>query len=100
VRTPDPVAVTSLLGRPAPTPVPPPGSAYWVFYREVAAAQLAAWLPRQPARVLDLSGPAGFAAELVQAGHEVVLVREHAADAAVDATARAASCRCWPTAGR
>jgi SAM-dependent methyltransferase len=65
--------------------VPPPRSAYWLFYRDVAAAQLAAWLPDRPARVLDLSGPAGFAAELVTAGHEVVLVREHAADAAVDA---------------
>jgi SAM-dependent methyltransferase len=84
VRTPDPVAVTSLLGRPAPTPVPAPGSAYWVFYREVAAAQLAAWLPDEPARVLDLSGPTGFAGDLVAAGHEVVLVRDRAADCAVD----------------
>ena len=85
MRTPDPVAVTSLLDRSAPTPVPPPRSAYWLFYREVAARQLAEWLPAQPARVLDLSGPAGFAAELVSAGHEVVLVRERCADTAVDA---------------
>ncbi len=85
MRTPDPVAVTSMLGRPAATPVPPQGSSYWLFYREVAAAQLAAWLPERPSRVLDLSGPAGFAAELVEAGHEVVLVRERAADTAVDA---------------
>jgi SAM-dependent methyltransferase len=85
VRTPDPVAVTPLLGRSAPTPVPPPGSAYWLFYREVAAVQLASWLPEQPVRVLDLSGPAGFAAELVSAGHEVVLVRERTVDVTVDA---------------
>ena len=85
MRTPDPVAVTSLLGPSAPTPVPAPRSAYWLFYREVAAAQLAEWLPDRPARVLDLSGPAGFAAELVTAGHEVVLVRERAGDATVDA---------------
>jgi SAM-dependent methyltransferase len=86
VRTPDPVvAVTSLTSGSAPTPLPPPPSAYWLFYREVAASQLARWLPEQPSRVLDLSGPAGFASELVSAGHEVVLVRERAADAAVDA---------------
>ena len=85
MRTPDPVAVTALLGRSGPTPVPASCSAYWLFYREVAAAQLAGWLPDRPARVLDLSGPAGFASELVTAGHEVVLVRERAADAVVDA---------------
>ena len=85
MRTPDPVAVTALLGSSASTPVPSPRSAYWLFYREVAVAQLAAWLPGQPSRVLDLSGPAGFAAELVTAGHEVVLVRERAEDVAVDA---------------
>jgi len=83
VLTPDPVAATSLVDRPAPSPVPAPRSAYWLFYREVAAAQLAAWLPRQPARVLDLSGPAGFAGELVAAGHEVVLVRDRPDDAEV-----------------
>ena len=85
MRTPDPVAVTALLGRSGPTPVPPPRSPYWLFYREVAVAQLHGWLPDRPARVLDLSGPAGFASELVTAGHEVVLVREHAADVTVDA---------------
>ena len=85
MRTPDPVAVTSLLGRSAPHPVPPPGSAYWLFYREVAAAQLAQWLPDEPALVLDLSGPAGFASELVAAGHDVVLVRCDRSDVLVDA---------------
>ncbi len=88
MRTPDPVAMTSLLPSvppPAGSPVPPPASTYWLFYREVAAAQLAAWLPAEPARVLDLSGPAGFAAELVEAGHEVVLVRSDAQDVRVDA---------------
>lgn len=89
MRTPDPAAVTSLLasaggtgaaprGTPVSSPLPRPGSPYWLFYRAVAAAQLAAWLPPGPARVLDLSGPDGFADDLVAAGHEVVLVRRAA----------------------
>ena len=85
MRTPDPVAVTSLLGRSAPTPVPAAGSPYWLFYREVAAVQLARWLPAEPALVLDLSGPGGFAGELVGAGHDVVVVRDERADVLVDA---------------
>ena len=57
------------------TPVPPDDSAYWGFYEEVAAAQLADWLPAEPQRVLDLSGGrTRFAEQLVQAGHEVVHV--------------------------
>ena len=75
MRSPDPHALISVLRTPAPTPVPPRGSAYWTFYRAVAAAQLEQWLPRTPARVLDLSGPGGFGADLSLAGHEVVLVR-------------------------
>ena len=82
MRTPDPVAMTALLpdepltrGATAGAPVPPPASPYWLFYREVAAAQLAEWLPAAVRRVLDLSGPTGYAAQLVAAGHEVVLVR-------------------------
>lgn len=97
MRTPDPVAVTALLPvstdvgpaplavATAPSPVPPPGSPYWRFYREVAVAQLAQWLPAAPVRVLDLSGPDGFAAQLVAAGHEVVLVCADREDAHVDA---------------
>ena len=85
MRSPDPLALSSRLGRPAPSPVPPPGSAYWLFYRAVAARQLARWLPEAPALVLDLSGPAGFASELVAAGHDVVLVRAATSDALVDA---------------
>ena len=99
MRTPDPVAMTSLIGSAdgtgaprgggaAPSPVPPPDSPYWLFYREVAAAQLAAWLPRAAARVLDLSGPDGFAADLVAAGHEVVLVRTAAGAAPPPAPGR------------
>jgi SAM-dependent methyltransferase len=68
VRAPDPVTSTGVQG----TPVPAPGSAYWDFYDAVAAAQLAAWLPATPARVLDLSGGDRFAAQLSVAGHEVV----------------------------
>ena len=95
MRTPNAAAMTALLlaaagGVPAtaagPSPVPGRDSPYWLFYREVAGAQLAAWLPATPARVLDLSGPDGFAAELVEAGHEVVLVRPGGTDVRVDAS--------------
>ena len=58
------------------SPVPADDSPYWTFYEEVAAAQLAAWMPARPQRVLDLSGGrARFAAQLVEAGHEVVHAR-------------------------
>ena len=60
----------------AGSPVPADDSPYWTFYEEVAAAQLAAWMPDQPQRVLDLSGGrARFAAQLVEAGHEVLHAR-------------------------
>lgn len=84
MRTPDPVAPASVMAPSAPAPVPPPESPYWLFYREAAAAQLAQWLPGTPARVLDLSGPFGFAADLVAAGHEVVLVTADAASCDTD----------------
>lgn len=58
----------------APTPVPPTESPYWEFYDAVAAAQLAAWAPRQPARVLDISGRDRWAEQLRDAGHEVLRV--------------------------
>jgi hypothetical protein len=76
VRTPDPVAMTATLpaGSPLGTPVPPPGSPYWLFYDEVAAAQVAQWLPATPSRVLDVSGGHQFAAQVTAAGHEVVHV--------------------------
>ncbi|MCP2340104.1 methyltransferase domain-containing protein [Actinomadura rupiterrae] len=48
---------------------------YWTFYWAVAAAQLARWLPREPARVLDLSGGGGrFARQAARSGHTVVEV--------------------------
>ncbi|WP_018634490.1 methyltransferase domain-containing protein [Parafrankia elaeagni] len=48
---------------------------YWAFYEEVASAQLREWLPTEPVRVLDVSGPrARFARQMVAAGHEVVRV--------------------------
>jgi SAM-dependent methyltransferase len=60
----------------ASSPVPADDSPYWTFYDEVASAQLAAWMPAQPHRVLDLSGDRSrFARQLVDAGHEVVHVR-------------------------
>lgn len=52
-------------------------TSYWRFYRRVAAAQRARWLPRPPARVLDLSGPdSASAAQAAAAGHRVLLVRD------------------------
>ena len=76
MRTPDPVALTSALptGPPLGTPVPPPGSPYWLFYDEVAAAQVAQWLPAEPGRVLDVSGGRQFAGQVAAAGHQVVHV--------------------------
>lgn len=69
------------------TPVPAPDSPYWLFYDRVAAAQLAAWLPDDACRVLDLSAgpserPDPFAAQMLAAGHEVVRVLASPADAA------------------
>jgi hypothetical protein len=59
----------------AATPVPPPHSPYWLFYDEVAAAQLTGWLPRRRCRVLDLSHDGPHRAEqLRDLGHEVVRV--------------------------
>jgi len=66
-------------GAPAPSPSPPDDSLYWLFYDEVAAAQVAAWLPRgEPLRVLDVSGGRRFAEQLAKAGHEVLHVRPDA----------------------
>jgi SAM-dependent methyltransferase len=62
-------------GGAAGTPLPGDEAAYWTFYEEVAARQVAAWAPEQPSRVLDLSGGRSrFAGQLVEAGHEVVHV--------------------------
>jgi hypothetical protein len=55
------------------SPVPAEDSPYWEFYEEVAAAQVAEWMPQRPSRVLDLSGGRSrFAGQLVTAGHDVV----------------------------
>lgn len=62
------------VAAPAATPVPPDDSPYWLFYEEVAAAQVAAWLPSEPCRVLDVSGGQRFAGQLTAAGHEVLHV--------------------------
>lgn len=51
-------------------------TSYWRFYRRVAAAQRARWLPRRPAHVLDLSGPdCASAGQAASAGHHVLMVR-------------------------
>jgi len=48
---------------------------YWTFYWAVAAAQLTRWLPRRPARILDVSGPrARCAQQAAAAGHKVIEV--------------------------
>lgn len=48
-------------------------SAYWRFYWAVADAQLARWLPEEPGRILDLSGPDFRGApRAVADGHDVV----------------------------
>ena len=53
-----------------------PLTTYWTFYWAVAAAQLSRWLPRRPARVLDLSGPrARCAVQAAAAGHTVIELR-------------------------
>lgn len=82
MRTPDPVATTATSGAdltsgpPLGTPVPPPDSPYWLFYDEVAAAQLTQWLPAEPSRVLDVSGGGRFAGQVAAAGHSVVHVAD------------------------
>jgi SAM-dependent methyltransferase len=59
----------------APTPVPAPNSPYWLFYDEVASAQLASWVPEDRARVLDLSLDGPARAELLRdLGHDVLRV--------------------------
>jgi hypothetical protein len=49
--------------------------AYWQFHDAVARAQLAAWLPRRPQMIVDVSGPRARGAELAAlAGHIVLRV--------------------------
>lgn len=66
------VSAEAIIGAGAPSPRL--DSPYWTFYERVAAAQVAEWLPAEPARVLDLSGRTTFAAQLAELGHEVVHV--------------------------
>lgn len=77
------------------SPVPPLSSSYWRFYEQVAAEQLAAWMPPSPSRVLDLSGDpqARRSRQLLAAGHEVVRVGTGPVPgtATVDADARSLS---------
>jgi SAM-dependent methyltransferase len=61
-------------GGPAASPTPGASSAYWTFYEQVAAAQLADWAATASGRVLDLSGRPRFAEQLAWLGHEVVHV--------------------------
>jgi SAM-dependent methyltransferase len=68
------VSTTAPASDPLGTPVPPDDSPYWLFYDEVAAAQLAEWLPATPSRVLDVSTGSRFVGQLAAAGHSVVHV--------------------------
>jgi SAM-dependent methyltransferase len=64
---------------------------YWAFYEEVAAAQLADWLPTSSMRVLDVSGGRSRSArQTAAAGHQVVRVVD-AGEAALAESASAAS---------
>ncbi|MGI8330973.1 methyltransferase domain-containing protein [Actinomadura scrupuli] len=48
-------------------------ASYWTFYWAVSAAQLSRWLPRRPARLLDISGlRARCAPQAAAAGHTVI----------------------------
>lgn len=82
MRTPDRVSTESAVsgGSAVGALVPPADSSYWRFYDEVAAAQLSAWLPTAPVRVLDVSAGRRFVGLLTGAGHEVVHVMADPAD--------------------
>ncbi|MCD0448153.1 class I SAM-dependent methyltransferase [Actinocorallia sp. API 0066] len=66
-----------LPGRPHAlrTPAEDPHTGYWKFYRAVAHAQLARWLPRRSSVILDVSGGQSRSAEqAAAAGHHVLEV--------------------------
>jgi hypothetical protein len=69
------------------TPIPQDDSDYWRFYDDVAAAQLAQWLPERPCRVLDVSGGGHFAGQLTAAGHDVLSLDHPPVDPAAGAQA-------------
>lgn len=60
---------------------------YWAFYRAVATAQLARWLPRRSSLILDLSGGESHSAtQAAAAGHHVVEVVGDGGDERVNGT--------------
>lgn len=66
-----------LPGRPRTlrSPADDPHTGYWKFYRAVAHAQLARWLPRRSSVILDVSGGhSGSAVQAAAAGHQVLEV--------------------------
>lgn len=76
--------------QPAPTDLGSLG-VYWEFHGEVAVRQLRAWLPRQPARVLDLSGGEAVHVHAAALGHEVLRVVEssrHGGERSADGNTR------------
>jgi SAM-dependent methyltransferase len=61
----------SIAGRALPLP-PPAGRPFDTFVHEVSKQQLAAWLPKSPQRILDLSAGCPALLDLmVSAGHDV-----------------------------
>ena len=74
MHNPDPVAMSASTVPSQGSPVPASDSPYWLFYDEVAAAQVVEWLPAEPRRVLDVSGGGRFAGQAAAAGHQVVHV--------------------------
>ena len=71
------LAYDALGAFPPPAPGPTGSATYQRFYAEVAAAQLAEWLPQSACRMLDLSGGGGlFGSVAAAAGHDVLHVVE------------------------
>lgn len=77
-------ATSASAGLVSGTPSPALDSPYWVFYEQVAAAQVDEWLPAQPTRILDLSGRKTFASQLVERGHSVLHVDAVSPDPTAD----------------
>src|SRR3954447_4235571 len=94
VMTSTPLAAESGAG-----PRPRAGSPYWTFYSRVAAAQLSAWLPSRPARVVELRAATSGADDdarasavariAAAAGHDVISVLPPGAEVLTDGGAGA-----------
>jgi SAM-dependent methyltransferase len=73
---------------------------YEEFVQAVAAAQVAAWSPAVPSRILNLTpGPACFSPQLVEGGHQVISVVSSDALAAAEREADEVAGSCLRVAG-